>query len=377
MNVSTRKIKAIFITTALLILAGVASACVPTENILPGVAGFETEMPAPEPEVEALPTEPPTPTPVPPPFGHIVFVSNRDGQMNLYMTTPDGADVTRLTNAGFEDSTPRLSPDGTRVAFVSTVNGNMDVYVLDLLSRAITRITDAIEKDSSPSWSPDGVRLVFESFRDRNFEIYIANADGSNQIRLTDDPAGDTSPAWSPNDNLIAFVSNRFGNSNILLLTPNGSVSSLTTSRASDSTPAWSPNGNMVAFKTSAADTSLSDICLINRDGLGERCLTEIPAEYSSPVWSPNGEWLAATVKQGSQYGIHIFNVNDNTVVKLSAEGVEPRGIPAWSPDGIRLAFQAQVDGNMEIYTVLIATSEFTRITFHPAHDGSPVWTAR
>ncbi len=352
-----------------LIFAIILGACGSTENLLGG-AGLDDVTLTEPPVATEIPL--PTETPIPAAVGHIIFVSNRDGQMSLYMSTPDGVEQTRLTAFASEDTDPHISPDGNRVAFVSNVAGNTDIYVLDLATRAITRLTDAEGKDTSPSWSPDGTRIAFESFRDGNFEIYVVNADGTGTARLTDDPAGDSSPVWSPVSNEIAFVSNRFGNSDIFILGLNGSVSTLTTNFAPDSAPAWSPDGTRIAFKTYTGE--LVDLCMINRDALGQHCVTEFASEYGSPVWSPDGQWLAASAKQSAGYGISLFHTLDTSTVQLYSVGVEPKGDPIWSPDGTRLAFQAQSSGDMELYIALVPTNEFARLTSVSAYDGDPIW---
>ncbi len=347
-----------------------------TDGGLAGAGGLVDEVTATAPEQTDVPvTEVPTETPIPPPSGHIVFTSDRDGTMNLYMTSPDGSEQTRLTASNSIDTDPRVSPDGSRVAFVSTVNNNMDIYILEIASRSITRVTDAPEKDSAPSWSPDGTRIAFESFRDGNFEIYVANVDGSNTIRLTNDPAGDSSPVWSPVADEITFVSNRFGNADILILTLNGSVSTLTTNVAPDSAPAWSPDGSMIAFKTYS--DKLANVCLIGRDGLNQHCLTSAPSEYSAPIWSPTGTSLAVSAKQSAGYGVDIFNVADETLTQLYSAGVQPLGAPTWSSDGLHIAFQAETNGNVELYVAAVATNEFAIITSTAGFDGEPTWTTQ
>ena len=348
------------------------------ENIdLSGAAGLNepTEEPAANPTDEA--SSDAQPTEVPPATGQIIFASNRDGQSNqtdLYMASPDGLEITRLTTNALVDegSAPRLSPDGTRVAFSSTVGDNTDIYVLDIASRMISRVTDALEKDSSPSWSPNGQQIAFESFRDGNLEIYVINADGSNPTRLTNDPAGDSNPVWSPVSNDIVFVSNRFGNSDLFLLSPSGTVSTLTTSPNPDNTPAWSPDGRFIAFASFSGE--LSNICLIGRDGLHQTCITTRAAEYSAPIWSPDGQWIAINDQETT---VLALNPTSGQVIQLSQPDIQPRGMPAWSPDGLRLVFQAQSGGDMEIYSALLPTNEFTRITSIPGYDGEPVWANR
>src|SRR5687767_11111112 len=123
-----------WMAVALLLIVSIAlNACGLSGDALLGAAGLETETPAP------LETPIPAETPIPPAFGHIIFVSNREGQMSLYMTAPDGQDQTRLTSPDSEAIDPHVSPDGTRVAFVSNSDGNMDIYILELATRNITR----------------------------------------------------------------------------------------------------------------------------------------------------------------------------------------------------------------------------------------------
>lgn len=348
------------------------SACGTSNIDLSGAAGAPTQTEAPV-TTEEVPATEVAPTPIPPATGRIIFASNRDGQNDLYITSPDGIEITRLTtNAALDSSsTPRLSPNGTMVAFSSTVNGNTDIYLLEIASGAIRRVTDALEKDSSPSWSPNGQQLAFESFRDGNLEIYVVNADGTNPTRLTNDSAGDSNPVWSPVSNEIVFVSNRFGNADLFLLGLNGSVSLLTTNPAPDSTPAWSPDGSMIAY--AAFTGELSDICLIGRDGLNQSCITQGSAEYSTPVWSQTGEWIAVS----DPTSIHVYKISDKSLIQLSQPGIEPRGIPAWSPDGLRLVFQAESGGDMELYHAHILTNEFIRVTSILGYDGKPLWASR
>ena len=359
----------------LLLTTVLLSACGFDGTILGGTGGNDptTETEAAVSTQTTLATaEPATSTPIPGTFGHIIFVSNRDGQMNLYMTSPDGIEVTRLTTNASENVTPRISPDGTRVAFVSTVNNNMDIYVLEIATGHIIRVTDAPEKDSAPSWSSDGSRLAFESFRDGNFEIYVVNADGSSLMRLTNEQSADTQPIWSPVSDEIVFVTGRFGNSDLMRLDLNGAVSTLTTNPSPDYAPAWSPDGNSIAFQSFSGE--LSNLCLIGRDGLNQRCLTSTPDLYDAPVWSPDGLMLAVNAKQTE---IQIFNIQTGEMTSHTSPGIEPRGTPVWSPEGLRLVFQAQVNGDFEIFSILLPTGEFSQITSIPGYDGEPAWTVR
>ena len=49
--------------------------------------------------------------------------------------------------------------------------------------------------------------------------------------------------------------------------------------------------------------------------------------------------------------------------------------LPAWSPDGTRIAFSSTRDGNSEIYVVNRDGSNVRRLTNHPGIDITPTWS--
>ena len=50
--------------------------------------------------------------------------------------------------------------------------------------------------------------------------------------------------------------------------------------------------------------------------------------------------------------------------------------IPAWSPDGTKIAFPSNRDGNHEIYLINVDGSGLTNLTNNPAEDFWPSWSA-
>src|SRR5262249_8993218 len=47
---------------------------------------------------------------------------------------------------------------------------------------------------------------------------------------------------------------------------------------------------------------------------------------------------------------------------------------PAWSPDGTRIAFTSNRDGNYELYVIDADGSNLRNITSHPARDDYAAW---
>ena len=64
-------------------------------------------------------------------------------------------------------------------------------------------------RDTSPRWSPDGTRLAFLSERapKEKLQLYVMPADGGEPTRLTSLENGASSIAWSPDGARLAFVS--------------------------------------------------------------------------------------------------------------------------------------------------------------------------
>ena len=67
--------------------------------------------------------------------GKIAFVSDRDGNSEIYAMKPDGTIPTRLTNDKGIDTHPSWSPDGKKIAFASDRDGNFEIYVMDPMGR--------------------------------------------------------------------------------------------------------------------------------------------------------------------------------------------------------------------------------------------------
>ena len=85
---------------------------------------------------------------------HIVFVSERDGNKEIYVMKVDGTDIVRLTNNTANDLAPASSPDGRRIAFTSDRDGDKGIHVMNTDGTGVVRLTNNAAEDSEPSWSP-------------------------------------------------------------------------------------------------------------------------------------------------------------------------------------------------------------------------------
>ena len=126
----------------------------------------------------------------------IVFYSlDVGGNFDIWVT--DGTQETRLTEDPAVDREPAWSPAGDQIVFVSDRDGNSEIYVMDVDGSNPVRLTNDPSADIEPSWSPDGRSIIFRSSRNGNDDLYTMLADGSDPTRLTTSPASDGQPAWS------------------------------------------------------------------------------------------------------------------------------------------------------------------------------------
>src|SRR5207247_9973244 len=120
-------------------------------------------------------------------------------------------------------SDPAFPPDGARLAFVSQRDGNPEIYVMNSDGTGATRVTNDPQADGRPSFTPDGQALVFQSSRTAGKQqIWTVNVDGTGLTQLTRDSVN-SSPAASPDGQPIAYVAARNNDSDIWLMSRDGS----------------------------------------------------------------------------------------------------------------------------------------------------------
>ena len=135
----------------------------------------------------------------------IAFTTFNPGfQTTVYIMSVDGTGRRPMNLGMMGASNPDWSPDG-RTIVCDLVNS---VWNYNMFTQIGLRLTNATG-DSSPRYSPDGSKIVFQSTRDGQAEIYVMNSSGTGQTRLTNNPASDTTPAWSPDGTSIVFTSSR------------------------------------------------------------------------------------------------------------------------------------------------------------------------
>lgn len=131
-----------------------------------------------------------------------------------------------------------------------------------------------------------------------------------------------------------------------------------------------------IAFQMTNLDHGTMDIYTINADGTGLTNLTNDPANDSQASWSPDGTKLVFRSDRDGNDEIYMMNADGSTVVRLTNDPANDR-VPAWSPDGTRIAFASDRDGLglLQLYVMDADGSNQTRLTNSSAIDTVPNWS--
>ena len=322
---------------------------------------WPTPAPTPAPSLTAIPTWPPLPT-------------STSTSYSILAPSPTAVQAWPTPSL----PTPAIaSPSEERVAFISDRDGNADVYVMRADGTGLQNLTEHAARDDGPSWAPTHDRLAFVSDREGNNDIFLVNADGSGLSRLTSRLSDELDPAWSPNGAFIAYVSNQDGDWEVFLTGANGSGTvQLTRNDVWDSEPCWSPDSLKLAY-TSERDGNY-DLYMYDLTTHTEKRLTNHTASDTSPAWSPGGTEMAFTSARDGWPEVYVLELTSVpqrlTRLTYGTDGQAASGYATWSSDGLWLAFASWRDVNAEIYVIRRDGWGLRNLTAHSADDESPAW---
>lgn len=103
----------------------------------------------------------------------IVFVSDRSGSPELWLSNEDGHQLKKLTNFGGPWlGSIRWSPDGKQITFDARPHGHSGIYTMPLASGEVVPVKENPYEERRPTWSNDGQAIYFNSNRDGNLRIW-------------------------------------------------------------------------------------------------------------------------------------------------------------------------------------------------------------
>ncbi len=247
----------------------------------------------------------------------IVFVSDRDGNAEIYSCNADGSNINRLTNNAGIDDQPSWSPDGSRIAFVSNRSGNPEIYIMNANGSNVVRKTFSESYCQNPTWSPDGTKIAYSvPSNDRSGGIWVVDADGTSRPpSLLYSGEYIIQPSWSPDGTKLALVVPDDNGYDIFTINTDG-TNSTALAYYNDFyylSPRWSPSGTKIAVMSIQAPGDSyynTRIGVMNSDGSGFTNIISGGVMKTNISWSPDGTNIAYTSLSGSEKDISWVSVD-------------------------------------------------------------------
>ena len=269
-------------------------------------------------------------------------------QSNVWIVNSDGTDHRPLTTGKYRDSSPRWSPDESKIAYISNRNGKSQIWVHRTKIGQDEKLTDLLSAPSAISWSPDGKQIAFSMFvgnkgtpyvemppkpegavwaappklitrrqyrrdgsgyvKDGFNQIFVIPAGGGTPRQLTSGPYNHPAPAagsprWTPDGKALIFSANRNedweyqpANTEIHEVSVAGrTIKTLTNRFGPDSNPVISPDGSKIAYvgyDNHYEGYQRTGLYVMNRDGSKSSELGNLDRDVVNPTWSADSKGI-------------------------------------------------------------------------------------
>ena len=282
----------------------------------------------------------------------------------------------------------------------------LDIATGDLRVVRSTRFftdSDRPKAERSPELSPDGSMMAWA---DRyGYDLEVTDVATGRTEQLTHGLSVGA-PHWSPDGTKLLFAAGEksddpSGQSDFLegpdaVYTMNADGSDLT--KLTDGTlPIWSPDGRIAFLRSGTPvvgavepgprpSVGPTSFYLMNADSSGIEQVYESPGDVSirDAEWSPDGKRIAGEATLRGNTDIFVIDLDLRTAIRLTDDPTQDTS-PTWSPDGTMIAFQTgrwmgdssygEV-GHSEIAVMNVDGSDVRRLTADCVDDYSPTWVA-
>jgi Tol biopolymer transport system component/DNA-binding winged helix-turn-helix (wHTH) protein len=322
---------------------------------------------------------------------HVAFVvSEPADRAGLYIMVIGGEKPLRLT-ADSNDCCPVWSPDGRAVAYARNERDGYTIYTVPALGGTPkvlyakqSYFRQHIREPPSFSWSPDGTELAVSTISPTlgrpAITLISLEAGTSRPITSPLQDYSDWNPAFSPDGKSVAFVrSSGTGDDEDVYTVPvaGGQGKRLTfDSRQVESMLAWTPDSRDIVFASPRAGAWT--LWRVPASGGNPQRVEGVGTSALFPAIALNGQRLAYT-SVSARVRVQRINLSDSKHIsgppQLLFSSKTGMGLPSFSSDGSKLAFESTQSGYDEIWMAASDGSSPRQLTFLKGVSGTPHWS--
>lgn len=320
----------------------------------------------------------------------IVYVSDREGDIAIYILQPDGTGQARISGEGQSNSLyPAWSPDGTRVAYLAVEDlaqeWSADLWSVALDGSESLNVTGAFTHVSGvpPVWSPDGGQIALVSGVSRPSNLYLVESDGSGVAKSFEVEGSILEVDWSPTGEEIALrVADPDGEPALV-------VTSVETGEILHRLPGalaadWSPDGHSIVYFTGGDEERL--VSILDLDEGSPRQIADLgSAVVETMVVSPDGaRAILVLLDPYDQFAstLGVLDLASGEITRI----VEDDGwvaMPSWAPDGEEILYtrgplRHRSDSDLpyaDLWIYDFTTATARHLTAEPGFAGFGVWS--
>lgn len=281
-------------------------------------------------------------------IGELISRVRAGGDVNTVFRSAFGMDLEQFSEKWQEDMKKLYYPDLEKFT-------RLDDYA--------KRLTNHVKEDnyynSSPAISPDGSKMAFISYRDGDYGIYLVDIEKkaepvklvSSQRTLNFEELNVLTPgiSWSPKGDKVAITAKAGGEDALFIVdVRTGAYEKYVNGMRSMTSAVWSPDGSAIAVVATVKEKC--DLLLFSVKDKKFRPLTSDPFTDAAPSWASNSA------------SVYFISDRDTSVSQRDVDNAELR--------------TRDIKGR-DIYRVDVKTKEITRITTDPENNKTSIAVAR
>ncbi|MBN1563229.1 MAG: PD40 domain-containing protein [Anaerolineae bacterium] len=279
--------------------------------------------------------------------GELVFMSDRDGNWDLYMQNKEGELINITAASEADEYYPNFTFNGDQLSLYSNAPGAISPARVNpdgtgfKAQTVIEAMLDVIKEgnlDWDPVWSPGGARLAWDKVvagLPPKMDLFVANSDGTDRVQLTNDAATEYMHAWSPDGTRIVYTSDKSGYQNIYVVeVASGEITRLTEHDIHDYQPVYALDGEKILLIFSDPDSMLEgkiEFHVMNADGTDLHPLGDDEVFKGDLTHSPYGGQIAYMSNESGYWHIYVMDADGSNVKQLT-DGESNNLFPVWRP---------------------------------------------